>query len=292
MSFRKFFAVLCLLIMISIASSASAVPIDTDFYPPDVSFSPVTPPINFKFVDSRIWTEKEKNIIREAIREWDVWICYDISFIETTGDDWDLSLRWAGADLFKNYGAKGDYTRALGVWSGKPGEFSVPWDTKDFPLKEIYFNSQYFDAGFDTINNATWYIDNDSTTDEKFDGYDLLSVAKHEFGHFLGIRGDWGQDEPFTDKNGNGKYDVGEPFTDVNGDGKWGTRALPWTRSDEVMWGRESPGVRKHLKESDLRALRELGTYHVVPEPSTLLLFGTGLAGIIGLGRNRLFKKV
>lgn len=29
--------------------------------------------------------------------------------------------------------------------------------------------------------------------------------------------------EPFTDKNGNGKYDLGETFTDVNGNGKWDT---------------------------------------------------------------------
>ncbi|HEY0293186.1 MAG TPA: TadE/TadG family type IV pilus assembly protein [Hansschlegelia sp.] len=33
--------------------------------------------------------------------------------------------------------------------------------------------------------------------------------------------GDIGQPEPFTDKNSNGKWDVGESFTDVNGNGKW-----------------------------------------------------------------------
>ncbi len=32
---------------------------------------------------------------------------------------------------------------------------------------------------------------------------------------------DVGKGEPFTDTNGNNKYDAGEPFTDVNQNGKW-----------------------------------------------------------------------
>ncbi|HYH37541.1 MAG TPA: TadE/TadG family type IV pilus assembly protein [Azospirillum sp.] len=33
--------------------------------------------------------------------------------------------------------------------------------------------------------------------------------------------GDIGKPEPFTDLNGNGRWDRGEPFTDVNGNGVW-----------------------------------------------------------------------
>lgn len=37
----------------------------------------------------------------------------------------------------------------------------------------------------------------------------------------LNGNGKWDGAEPFTDSNGNGKWDPGEPFTDLNGDGVW-----------------------------------------------------------------------
>jgi hypothetical protein len=216
------------------------------------------------FVDSRPWTEKERNIIKEAFREWDVWICNEQTFYETTGDVWDVSLRWAGDELFKDWSSTPGYenwklTTALGMWTDK---LSPPWDVTKYPVKEIYFNSQYFDSAFDKINGATWYIDDNPTNNEIFTGYDFLTVAKHEIGHFLGIRGDWGQQ----------------------------TTPPPGKTADEVMWGRESPGVRKDLRSSDLAELKALG-YHVVPEPSTLILLGSGLTGLIGFGRKKLIKK-
>lgn len=33
--------------------------------------------------------------------------------------------------------------------------------------------------------------------------------------------GDIAQEEPYTDENGDGYYDVGEPYTDSNGNGQW-----------------------------------------------------------------------
>lgn len=44
-----------------------------------------------------------------------------------------------------------------------------------------------------------------------------LAMTTLVYGSFDSI----GQPEPFTDANGNGKYDTGEAFTDVNGNGKW-----------------------------------------------------------------------
>lgn len=41
----------------------------------------------------------------------------------------------------------------------------------------------------------------------------------------------------------------------------------------------------------DLRYLRITGKTVMTPEPSTLLLLGSGLAGVIGFGRKKLFKK-
>lgn len=45
----------------------------------------------------------------------------------------------------------------------------------------------------------------------------LLTIDTRVYQSFAVI----GQPEPFTDQNGNGRYDPGEPYTDVNGNGSW-----------------------------------------------------------------------
>ena len=44
-----------------------------------------------------------------------------------------------------------------------------------------------------------------------------IEISILSYGEFANI----GQEEPFTDQNGNNQYDFGEPFIDINGNGRW-----------------------------------------------------------------------
>ncbi|MBU1097211.1 MAG: hypothetical protein KKB34_12075 [Bacteroidetes bacterium] len=57
------------------------------------------------------------------------------------------------------------------------------------------------------------------------------------------------RDEPFTDLNGNGRYDVGEPFTDWNVDLKWTAKVEdPWQGYHPVSYQRR--GVQYYLGDN------------------------------------------
>ncbi len=107
----------------------------------------------------------------------------------------------------------------------------------DFPLSGL-------------VMKYAWYVDPTPATDEAFANYDLLSVAKHEIGHILGILGDY--EDP--------------------------------ARRDEVMWYAFAQGERRHPSEKDFNELRKL-RYHVTPEPATMLPLGIGLLAIAAVRR-------
>ena len=56
------------------------------------------------------------------------------------------------------------------------------------------------------------------------------------------------RDEPYTDKNNNGKYDLGEPFVDINLDGSWSAKITDWWKGYSPV---EFPGRGIHYYLGD-----------------------------------------
>ncbi|MCW5772641.1 MAG: pilus assembly protein [Rhodospirillaceae bacterium] len=74
----------------------------------------------------------------------------------------------------------------------------------------------------------TGAVDNGTTREDKIKAivvehsYNLIDPADITIAYKVYPSfNDVGQPEPFVDKNGNGKYDVGESYTDVNKNGQW-----------------------------------------------------------------------
>lgn len=226
------------------------------------------------FYSDKGWTIADKKNVEQALKEWER---TGLSFKEETDCTKKPSLTfvWKGEKVFKDWSNKGGPNRenALAWWLGaKP---FADWDTNTFPIGEIYLNLEYYptkdrpgpdkfyvdptpdkDDGFKPDAAVPTYLT--STEDYVFDNYDLLTVLKHEIGHFLGL---------------------GFPHSN---------------NPKDLMYKEYKVGVRIHPTQAQITAAKEGDyTYKLtpIPEPSTLLLLGSGLTGIFAFGRKRLFKK-
>lgn len=164
--------------------------------------------------DGIAWTAEQMDAARDGIQAVDAVL--PLQSFQETGD---FTLRWAGADFFKDWRDGGAYnhpgwdlTNPLAVsykhdngpWKGlKDGS-----GNERYPNNEIYFNTAY-----------PWSY---SLLGPEAGKYDFWTVLLHEVIHMLAC--------------------------DAHA-----------THEDEVMYETISPGERKTLKESDLDILRTAG---------------------------------
>lgn len=232
------------------AELASAVPIDPGVplggYPP----ATLPLPVYYEFRtswDGIAWSEDQKNSARSAISYLGGFFVDQPAFTEQSTPD-DFSLRWAGADLFKDWGMYGgnswDYSTALAFAVKPRPDNSTPWSQALYPYNEIYFNSTYKWH----FNPFTPPAEGDPAND--IDGeFDFWSILLHETIHMLSVQGH-----------------------------------AP--HSDEVMYESISDGQRKwELKASDKQMLRQAG--YNIPEPSSVLLVVAGVIALTVTTRMR-----
>lgn len=155
------------------------------------------------FYSDKEWLTTDKKIVGEALKEW---TRTDLTFREETDctKKPNLTFVWKGEDVFRDWRDKGGPNRenALGWWIGaKP---FPEWDVDKFPLGEIYLNVSYYPTK-DRPGPEKFYVDSTPDNDEDdgykkdpevetyltssmflvSDNFDLLTVIKHEIGHFL-----------------------------------------------------------------------------------------------------------
>lgn len=258
MGIRKGVGLLVLMITLFVASDVSALQIDPDFSAGGSLGEPLLHPVYYEFrtTDGISWTDEEKNSARAALSYLNRFFVDQPFFTEKDTPD-DFSIRWAGADFFKNYGQGTlngkpinlNLTGALGVAAKNGLEPPAGWDREKYPLNEIYLNKDYKWHFNPFTQPEEGKPDNDADPSSFTDGeFDFWSILLHEVIHMLCVN-----------------YHA--------------------THSDEVMFESFSDGERRwELKESDKQLLRNAG-YNIVPEPGTWLLLGMGFSGIWVVGR-------
>lgn len=118
---------------------------------------------------------------------------------------------------------------------------------------------------------------------------------------------------PWSTRFGNGHYDPGEDFNDLNWNGTrdpdepWIDSGRSYQASDRVPIGETyystytgrivgnrvvlSGGDILAIDGADLCLLEGVKAVSPIPEPSTLFLFASGLAGLLGIVRKKLLKE-
>ena len=211
-----------------------------------------------------------KDVINQAISDWE----------GTIGNNETIHLDMVLLDAGASY---------LGQWQGglsyTPGDDIRPWYSGT--SHTIRFNTNYFVGA-----NYTWWdsTPGDDGSDQPFESWDALSVARHEFGHLFGFtegfyednKGTGGEVDLWGDQiDGSNVFDAGGLNINMNG-ADHGHVEDAGATADDLMVPSIVNGTRRWISTTDTDML-ELAyyDYQIIPEPMTISLLAFGGIGLL-----------
>ncbi len=225
---------------------------------------------NTTFTDraGETWTSTRRGVINQALGDW------GSSILDNQTVDLTLTFTSAGS---------GNY---LGRWYGSaayfPGDDLYPWSGTSHTIR---FNVDRF-----TGMNYLWWDPTPTTVgDLPFSAWDALSVARHEFGHMLGLTDDFYYDDADTGSARDRWADqmVGLVF-DPNGlnvtmadSNNLGHVADSGATAGDLMVPGLPNSIRRPISLTDLDMLALAHDYAVIPEPASLCLLGIAALALL-----------
>ena len=233
--------------------------------------------INPTYLDSagETWDPTSRGVVEQAISEW-------LAVLDSINpsDDHQIDITFD----FTNAGATG----YLGQWQGSSsglfaGDNRLPWENT---THIIHFNADRFD---DSQPNYSWWDPTpaDDGSDQPFEAWDLLSVARHEIGHALGFTSFYAYDlatasefypweSLITNVGPDAIFDLGGLNVTLASPTDVAHVANSGSSLDDLMTPALPNGTRHYISDLNLQMLSLAYGYRIIPEPSVFSLLALG----------------
>ena len=244
--------------------------------------------INATFDDTgtATWTNEQKAVINQAIADWQSVLNINET-VDITFDFQNASNAYLG--------------QWQGGYSGVPSGSDIrPWTTGMTHV--VHFAADYADFWWDPTPG-------DDGSDQPFEKWDALSVARHELGHAMGFANDLynndvgNPDNGYTNVNLWGNL-ISGGFEDGSNNDIFDAAGLnvamedDWVHIDDptgtddltdnwLMQAALVNSIRLDISQTELDMLSLAYGYDVVPEPASMVLLATGGAFLLFRRRRR-----